>query len=114
MKCTRHALSGSRKTRPEDGQIAWLTAFAVPLDGDGLVPLLANENGPWRDTAVSYFNNKQLKALDRTIRTRRYRYTERADGEPIELIDYETDSYEWANLVDDPAHAETRAQLKAL
>ncbi len=62
---------------------------------------------------VSVFPLKK-GALGRTVRTDRYRYSEDPDGNPLELIDYEKDPYEWKNLVDDPEHAELKKRLQAI
>ena len=91
-----------------------LQAPDTPQDGESFRPLLGSEQASWRDWAVSYNHNKKLKALDRTIRTPRYRYTERADGTAMELTDHQADPWGWTNLVDDPAHEKTRAELARL
>ena len=90
----------------------------VELEGQSLRPLLAGDPMPdgkhdqWRGHAISYNYNKQLNGLDRTIRTRRYRYTEKADGSAHECIDYENDPYEWANRVGDPELQDVVADLR--
>ena len=74
----------------------------VKLEGQSLRRLLTGNTDTWRGHAVSYNYNKKLNGLDRTIRTQRYRYTEKADGSPSEFIDYKNDPYEWTNRVGDP------------
>ena len=89
-----------------------LPAPEVNLEGLSLRPLLAGDTDRWRGYAISYNYNKKLKGLDRTIRTKRYRYTEKADGSPSECIDYESDPYEWKNRVGDPELEEVEAALR--
>ncbi len=84
----------------------------VRLEGQSLRPLLAGNTERWRGHAISYNYNKKLKGLDRTIRTKRYRYTEKADGSPSECFDYESDPYEWKNGVGDPKSKEVEAGLR--
>jgi uncharacterized sulfatase len=84
----------------------------VVLEGHSLKPLLAGNTNRWRGHAISYNYNRKLKGLDRTIRTKRYRYTEKADGSPSECIDYESDPYEWKNRVGDPELDEVEAALR--
>ena len=53
--------------------------------------------------------------MGRSVRTQRYRYTEWDDGKKgAQLFDYEVDPHELKNLADDPKHAMTVAQMKAL
>jgi arylsulfatase A-like enzyme len=91
-----------------------LPAPEVHLDGLSLRPLLAGDTDRWRGHAISYNYNKKLMGLDRTIRTKRYRYTEKADGSPSECIDYESDPYEWNNRVGDPELGEVEANLRKM
>ncbi len=84
----------------------------VPLDGESFRVLLEDPEPAWRDAVVSYRNNKALGALEATVRTRRYRYTEGADGKPQTLIDYAEDPYEWRNRVADPSYAALRETLR--
>jgi uncharacterized sulfatase len=91
-----------------------LAAPPSPLDGDSFAGLLTDAGAAWRDWAVSYSHDKRRKALSRTIRTPRYRYTERSDGAPMELIDYREDPYEWRNLVDSDAHADLHTRMRAM
>jgi arylsulfatase A-like enzyme len=86
----------------------------VLLEGDSLKPLLAGDTDRWRGHAISYNYNKKLMGLDRTIRTKRYRYTEKADGSPSECIDYESDPYEWKNRVGDPELEKVEVALRKM
>lgn len=89
----------------------------VELQGQSLEPMVIGDDYRVRNHAVSYDYNRDLNGLDRTIRTRRFRYTERADGHPLELIDYQHDPYEWTNLVASREHRvvleRLRTQLQA-
>ena len=50
-----------------------------------------------------------------SVRTERYRYTEWNDGKQgAQLYDYEADPDESLNLVNDPKHAKTVDELRAL
>jgi arylsulfatase A-like enzyme len=93
-------------------ELCGLRMPGVVLEGHSLKPLLAGNTHRWRGHAISYNYNKKLKGLDRTIRTKRYRYTEKADGSPSECIDYESDPYEWKNRVGDPEFEEVEAALR--
>jgi hypothetical protein len=48
---------------------------------------------------------------NKSIRTADFRYTWYGDGGE-ELYDHRTDPHEWHNVVDDPAYADAKAQLK--
>jgi arylsulfatase A-like enzyme len=91
-----------------------LEAPPSPLDGESFAELLSDADASWRDWAVSYAHDKRRKALSRTIRTHRYRYTERPDGTPMALIDYQEDPYEWQNLADDPSRADLQGRMRKL
>ncbi len=97
-------------------ELAGLPAADTPLDGRSLVPLLENEDADWREAVMSYRNNKQHEGLDQSIRTENYRYTQSANGTPLELFDHTDgkDPYEWINVVDDPAYAEARERLAGM
>ena len=94
-------------------ELCGLPAPATPLDGRSFAPLLRDPAAEWRDHAMSWNYDKERKGLARTIRDADYRYTELPDGTPVELIDFRQDPHGWTNLVDDPAHAETRQRLRA-
>jgi len=86
----------------------------VALQGRSLVPLLRDPQAAWEERAVSAWGRKDGQRPALSVRTARYRYTEKADGTPDELIDYRNDPYERENLVDDPDHTEVRAKLRAI
>lgn len=94
-------------------ELCGLPQPASGLQGASLVPLLANERGPWRDYALSFTEENPRGDLGRSIRTPRYRYTETSTGKPVELVDFEQDPNEWCNLVNDPASAAVLKKLQA-
>ncbi|MFM8495855.1 MAG: sulfatase/phosphatase domain-containing protein, partial [Planctomycetia bacterium] len=98
------------------------------LQGQSLVPLLADPAAPGRGWAVTQVvrgsnlgrvapksdagagGKKQF--IGYSLRTPRYRYTEWDEGgEGRELYDHDTDPKELTNLADAPAHAATVAEL---
>ncbi|HUT94615.1 MAG TPA: sulfatase [Thermoguttaceae bacterium] len=83
------------------------------LEGASFVPLLADPARPWKKAAFTEWGDKGER---KTMRTKRYRYTERLEkGERIvELYDHQTDPWETVNVADDPDHAETRRELAEL
>jgi len=91
------------------------------LDGFSFKPLLADpENGKWDGpeaalTVIKADNRSPDKIHNHhySIRTRRHRYTRYNNGAE-ELYDHDTDPREWKNLAGDPAHAKTKARLKAI
>jgi uncharacterized sulfatase len=87
---------------------------ASGLQGRSLVPLLNRVDAPWEDRAISAWGRQDGQRPALSVRTARYRYTEKADGKPAELIDHDVDPYERNNLVDDPRHAEVRQRLQRI
>jgi uncharacterized sulfatase len=81
------------------------------LQGRSLVPFLHGDNPAWQDQTISVYPLKK-GSLAWSVRTDRYRYTEDSEGVPVALIDYRDDPYEWKNLVNEPHHAGTLAELK--
>ena len=87
--------------------LAELTGLDAPadLDGESLVPLLRNPDGPRETPALTTRQGRH-----HAIRTRRWRYIRYGDGSE-ELYDHADDPMEWSNLAADPAHLETKRQL---
>lgn len=77
------------------------------LDGQSLVPLLANPDAAWDRPAITTYDVGEY-----SIRDERYRYIRYIDGSE-ELYDHEADPEEWTNLADDPAYAAAKARLAA-
>jgi len=75
--------------------------------GRNFAPLLRGETIPWDNTVYYEFENT------RAIRTADWKYIHRHPDGPHELYDLKNDPHENTNLVDNPAHAETRRRLQA-
>ena len=96
------------------------------LDGKSLKVLLDDPTAKWDKPAITQVSRGTPTAtgeptgknpwfMGYSVRTERYRYTEWDGGKKgAQLYDYEKDPGELKNLADDPAHAETVKQLKAL
>jgi len=87
---------------------------AVPeaVQGRSLVPLLRDPSGrEWRSKpAYSVMGNK--RAVQRSIRTERYRYSRYTTGEE-ELYDHDNDPEEFTNQASNPEYASTLRSLRA-
>ena len=87
------------------------------LQGQSLVPMLKNPRATGRGWTISQVTRGRRRYqgsrfFGYTLRTPRWRYTEWADGEQgRELYDHDADPRELTNLADDPALAQTVAQL---
>ncbi|MBI3881633.1 MAG: sulfatase [Verrucomicrobia bacterium] len=83
------------------------------LGGKSLKPLLADPKAKWDKPAFTQVWRGSFAG--HSVRTERYRYTEWDGGKQgTQLYDYDTDPQEFHNLANDPKHAGTVAELKAL
>ena len=83
------------------------------LEGASLRPLLDDPAAGWKRAAFTQVQRGGVPG--HSVRTERWRYTEWAGGEKgAELYDHEADSQEVNNLANDPKHAATVAEMKAL
>ncbi len=85
------------------------------LQGQSLVPLLRDPEGPGR---IAAFTMRKVGAtkkglLAQSVRTERYRYTDWPEGTP-ELYDHAEDPGELRNLADQPGRTTTINEMKAL
>ncbi|MAM91343.1 MAG: sulfatase [Opitutaceae bacterium] len=69
------------------------------LDGNSLLPLIANPESRWPHLAITHVGRGT-----QTIRHSRWRYTQYFDGSE-ELYDHGRDPREWNNLIEDPEYA---------
>jgi arylsulfatase A-like enzyme len=96
--------------------LAELCGVTAPenLQGQSLVPLLADPRQPGRNWALTQVvrRGKGGQFFGYSLRTPRWRYTEWDEGRAgRELYDHEADPGELTNLTDAPAHAKTQAKL---
>lgn len=82
------------------------------LEGTSLRPLLKDPHRAWKKAAFTQVSRG--KVMGRSVRSERYRYTEWGDEKTAELYDHQTDPHEFRNLVNDPQHAKTLAEMKRL
>ena len=91
-----------------------LCGLAKPagLDGVSLAPALGDS---WKGVQGAAFSVVEREAgyLGRSIRTRRYRYTEWPDGS-AELYDHDVDPNEWTNLAKGPTAHPALGELRRL
>ncbi len=84
------------------------------LQGQSLVPMLADPTQKGRNWALTQVvrRRKGGQFFGYSLRTPRWRYTEWDEAAAgRELYDHQTDPRELTNLADDPAHADTLAEL---
>lgn len=99
----------------------------VPTDlqGKDVTPLLKNPKANWDQVGYSIvlrtanptlkYMQKGERAMGRSIRTKRYRYTEWNEGEKGgELYDYQKDPEEYYNLYNNPKYKKLQSELKSL
>jgi iduronate 2-sulfatase len=95
--------------------LAELAGLKAPhqLAGASLKPLLDNPAGKIKDAAFTVVTRG--KALGRSVRTARWRYTEWDGGaRGVELYDHQNDAGEYRNLAREAQYAATVAELKQL
>ena len=85
------------------------------VEGGSLRSLLENPDAAWDAPAFTQVYRPGEKAMGRSVRTEKWRYTEWDDGKKgVELYDQVNDPKEYKNLANDPASSEAAAQMKAL
>lgn len=96
--------------------LADLCGLPIPeeLPGISLKPQLDDPTLPTKEAALTQV--RRGNGIDGySIRTERWRYTQWDDGKQgVELYDHQTDPHEFTNLAEQPGHADTVRQLKAL
>ena len=95
--------------------LAELCGLSTPsnLQGKSLRPLLKDVNFPWEEVAFTQIRHGKI--VGRSVRTKRWRYTEWNDGERgVELYDHDDDPGEYYNLALVPKYANMVAELKEL
>jgi len=75
------------------------------LEGQSLVPLLADSKAMWDRPALTTLGRK-----NHALRTPQWRYIRYGDGSE-ELYDHTKDPNEWTNLADKPQHNELKKEL---
>ena len=98
----------------------------VDLEGSSLRPLLDDPERAWKKGAFTQVihglkggrldgQKSKAKALGRSVRTERYRYTEWNKGQAgAELYDHTTDPHELHNLANDPKAVAVVQELKTI
>lgn len=86
----------------------------IGLDGHSFAGLLRNENAPWPDAVYSYDRSKGQDQLERSVRTPTYRYTEDAQGNPMELVRHPDLTESQPSLIGSSQHRAAQQRLAAL
>ncbi len=87
------------------------TAFADPVDGESLIPIMQNGSNSWREDLLCETNGHYDPIIGRMVVTERYKYVETKD-DLSELYDLDTDPYELTNLIDESQHAALHAEMR--
>ena len=80
------------------------------IEGRSLAPLVRNPEADWPWPAV-VTHSPHWHGSNHAVRTERWHYIRYADGGE-ELYDTVADPFQWYNLHNHPAHADTIAKLK--
>ena len=84
------------------------------LSGASLRPVLEDPNVSVKEAAYTQVT-RGPKVMGRSVRTRRWRYTEWGEGKHgVELYDHSKDSGEYYNLSANPEYAHVVSQMKQL
>ena len=108
---------------PTLAEICGLKHTPRDLDGQSLLPLLKDTEAPWEGAAYSLvlrvanptltYMKKGERAMGRSIRVDRYRYTEWDEGaKGGELYDYVADPNEFNNLYNNPKYKKLQEELR--
>ena len=83
----------------------------LELEGISLLPVIEQPAHPWKTAVFSQFGGAAYGGI--SIRTERYRYTERGENARYgrEIYDYDTDPNETVNIANLPENAELVAHL---
>jgi arylsulfatase A-like enzyme len=83
------------------------------LAGTSLRPVFEDPAHPGKEAAFTQVNRGPI---GRSVRTKRWRYTEWGDNgrSGVELYDHEADAGEYHNLAEDPGHSSTRERLAGI
>jgi arylsulfatase A-like enzyme len=88
----------------------------VGMHGESLLPLLREEDPPWRESVYYHYSESDdahRVAQHRGVRTERYKLIHYYELGEWELFDLEQDPRELASVFDDPGYADVRARLES-
>jgi arylsulfatase A-like enzyme len=85
---------------------------AAAVDGQSLLPLVAGEDPPWRETVLAEFHGHHFPYPQRMLRTRTHKLVINPES-TNELYDLVRDPDELVNRIDDPDYAPVRRALLA-
>jgi arylsulfatase A-like enzyme len=97
---------------------AELAGIPIPasVDGSSLIPLLKNENAPWRDDLLFEHWPAEDGVGEKipefyAVRNSQWKYVEYVTGE-TELYDLKNDPYELVNVTNDPSYIDIKLELQ--